>query len=703
MTTPRWDSQPMRVRDRYPSAISRYSFGIALLGAPLLLLVPVLHYSLTTPFSLIDDYIYDGHLRELLIFNDVERFLSYLHRNFVSSEIKRFRPLWELANGFALAAYGDNALLHHLSRWLLHFSSVAMFVSAVAIVLRPERNGIRTADHTLTHSSQSPQIAATLIPIALMVHIWVFSPNSPVSRLQPQEVHTVFFLGLCNWMAARLLVESAAVSAVRAYLTRTIFYFGCLGLACSKEVNIGMTACLLLFQLALLLRRNRPRLEIMGSILLFSITAIGAIRIYVASRNAGVGYGRRLTDVDIYDNISSIVVGLFQSETSVLIVAAFLGLGIALSFFVVRRLHQCGLDGKLVFLGLLFSEGAALFLALCLSHGVALRYWYPLVPLWAVAMAFSAYFVISAASRRSRTAARVAKSGLLVFVGFYIACNYSDFLFQTVLQHSAGTLERATVREVTRLIEGTEPVWIERTGDEHNDKLIGHFNHGGFLLDDATHLVYTERPLVYTERPHMLSYYYKVSRSAPITPGTLVWTAESRRSYAPFSIASAVATLLQGGEQHLSRDAGVMPLDGYRWNIYRLVGEMRPRLIEAEFDVYFDRRRRSLLYVKRPCAPQDAETRFYLHVVAQDEREFPAERARRRFDESFYFKFKNWGSRRQGRVDGVDGDCVAQVKLPSYAIHAISTGRVVPHMRLIRPQRYDFYERTRSAATDTRE
>ena len=666
----------MRVRHRHPG-FSRCSFQIAFLGAPLLLLVPAIYYSLTTPFSLIDDYMYGKQWREFLIFNDAESFLSWLHRNFVSSEIRRFRPIWELANGFALAVYGGDALLHHLSRWLLHFSSVAMFVSAVATVLRTERDGTRTADLALAHSSQLRQL---LIPIALMVHIWLFFPNSPVSRLQPQEVHTVFFLGLCNWMAALLLVEPAAVSTVRVYLTRAIFILGCLGLSCSKEVNVGMTACLLLFQLVLLLRRKRfRRLEIAGSTLLFAITAFGAIRVYAASRHAGVGYGRRLTEIDIYDNISSTVVGLLQGQTSPLIVATFLGLGIALSFFVVRRLCQRGLDGRLVFLGLLFVEGAALLLMLCLSHGVVLRYWYPLVPLWAVAMAFSAYFVISAASRRSMTAARIARVGLLVFVGFYIACNYSNFLFQTVSQHSAGKLDRATVAEVTRLIEGAEPVWIETTGGEHEDKLAGHFKLGSFLsvLEVKPHLVYTEQPL-------MPSYYYKVSRSAPATPGTLVWAAESRRSYAPFSIASTIATFLQGGEQHLSRDAGVMPLDGYRWNIYRLAGEARPRLIKAEFDVYFDRRTRSLLYLKSPCAPADVDARFYLHIVAQDdEREFREERSRRRFDESFYFKFKNWGSR-------VDGDCVAQVKLPSYAIHRISTGRVVPGA--IRAKPFSFVE-----------
>ena len=118
-------------------------------------------------------------------------------------------------------------------------------------------------------------------------------------------------------------------------------------------------------------------------------------------------------------------------------------------------------------------------------------------------------------------------------------------------------------------------------------------------------------------------------------------------------------------------------------------------IIEAEFDVYFNRRVRSLHYVRSPCAPADVDARFYLHVVAQDAG-VPNERSRRRFDDSFYFKFKNWG----WGGDRVDGDCVAHVKLPSYAIDSISTGRVVPSTGLILAKHYDFYETDADARSD---
>ena len=655
-----------------------------LLGAPLLLLTPAIYYSLTTPFSLLDDYLYGANLREVLVFKDVGSFLDWAQRNFLSSEIWRFRPFWELANGFALAAYGKTPLLHHLSRWILHLASVAMFVSAVAIVIGADRNGASTKANGFAHSSQA------LVPIALMVYIWLFFPNSPVSRLQPQEVHTVFFLGLCNWMAALLLVEPATASAARAYLTRVLLCLGCLGISWSKEVNVGIAACPFLFQLALLFwRSRRARLEIASSLLLFSISALAALRVYAASRNAGVGYGEVFGTADFVSNVKSVLGGLLQGRTSMLFTACFMGLGITLCIFVARRWRQRGLDCKLLFLAFMSVQFVTLFLALCLSYDVALRYWYPLIPLLATSMALASYSIVGAASGKSKATARVTKISLVAFIGLYIACNYSNFLFQTIVQHSAGTLEQRTIEEVTHLLKDDQPVWIVRTGDEYEDKLIGHFNEGSFFTILEAH-----HDLVFTWKPTALPYYYEISRSMPAEPSTLVWSADNRRSYELFSMASAVAAFLQGGEPYLSRDAGVASFHRYRWSIYRVAGEDRPRIIGAEFDIYFDRPTRSLIYVKSPCAAEDAHVRFYLHVAAQDRRDYSTERSKRLGVEELGFHLKDKGGR-------VGDDCIAHVKLPSYAIYSLSTGRVDPERGRIWSEDFFFYE-GRGDATGTR-
>ena len=642
---------------------SRYALQIALLTAPLLLLMPAFYYSLTTPFSLIDDYIYGDDLANFLIFKDADRFSNWLHRNFLSSEISRFRPFWELANGFALTVYGTQPSLHHLSRWVLHLASVAMFVLAWTTVMRPKRRSKGGAK--AWRFKYSP---ALLMPIALMAHIWLFFPNSPVSRLQPQEIQTVLFLGLCNWMVALMLVEPAATSLVRAGLARTLLCLGCLGLSWSKEVNVGFAASFLLFQLALLLwRRRRIGLEIAISLLLFAIVVFAASRVYVASRYAGVGYGEDFTASVLWANVKPIAGGLLQGRTSAPITASFIGLGLALAFFAIKRLRERGLDGQLFFLALLLIQGAAMFLALCSSYDVALRYWYPLIPLLSTAMAFAAYFLIGAAARRSEATARTVEMCLSVFIVFYIACNYSNFLFQTISQHSFGSLEQRLLQEVTRLLEEGEPVLIERTGDEYEDRLIGHFNEGSF-----TTALESRRHFVHTEVPAVLPYYFHVARSAPTTPAVLTWSADNRRTYDVFSVAAAVAGFLQGGEPRLSLDAGVASFDRYRWGIYRVTGEDRPLLADAAFDIYFDRRTRSLLYVKSPCDATDADKYFYLHVVPQGKRNYVVERSKPPTFSHLGFRF---GDRIRNGKGVAGGDCVAEVKLPNHAIYSISTGR----------------------------
>ena len=48
-----------------------------------------------------------------------------------------------------------------------------------------------------------------LLPVGMLAYLWLFFPNVPAARLGPQEVYTVFFLGLCAWMGALLLTGSS--------------------------------------------------------------------------------------------------------------------------------------------------------------------------------------------------------------------------------------------------------------------------------------------------------------------------------------------------------------------------------------------------------------------------------------------------------------------------------------------------------------
>ena len=85
----------------------------------------------------------------------------------------------------------------------------------------------------------------------------------------------------------------------------------------------------------------------------------------------------------------------------------------------------------------------------------------------------------------------------------------------------------------------------------------------------------------------------------------------------------------------------------------------------SEFDLYFDRG--SLTYLKAPCAPDDVEAPFFLHLYARREEDLPPASAGLDF-ENRDFRFGP-----EGLI--LDGKCVATVRLPAYPIGRIRTGQ----------------------------
>ena len=112
------------------------------------------------------------------------------------------------------------------------------------------------------------------------------------------------------------------------------------------------------------------------------------------------------------------------------------------------------------------------------------------------------------------------------------------------------------------------------------------------------------------------------------------------------------------------------------WSIVRVV--QGPKLVSAypsivsrepiarsEFDLYVDDGK--IYYVKEPCAIEDTQVGFFLHVVPADLNDLPEARREYGFD-NLDFRFD---------VRGVhfDGKCAASVGLPQYAIARITTGQ----------------------------
>ena len=88
-------------------------------------------------------------------------------------------------------------------------------------------------------------------------------------------------------------------------------------------------------------------------------------------------------------------------------------------------------------------------------------------------------------------------------------------------------------------------------------------------------------------------------------------------------------------------------------------------IVRSEFDVYADGGR--LIYHKSQCRPQDAESKFLLHVVPYNVEDLFQDRQESSFN-NLDFDFKWLGA-------FLDGDCLIIAPLPDYPIASIRTGQ----------------------------
>ena len=410
----------------------------------MLFFLPTLYYSLTTPFSLIDDV------------TELSRYATFFSAEGTRLHPDRYRPFWDFYNGVTWTVFGPVPWLHHLARWLMVAGAVFAFTAAFSAFPSAAPAGPGAASAFLR-----------LLPRALLVWLWVFFPNQPAARLAPHEVNTVFFLGLCTWMTARLLVRrdrggGGAEKPGSARLTHGLFVLGFFGLVWSKEPNLGVALWMLVFYCAPLLR-GMDRWRIAGGL---AMTAGFAHTAWVVSRLVDAqGYGTAsVTPTLFMDNAAWIAAGLFQVATSPVITVGLAVLSALLPVFAaVRAGLRMSFNSELLFVLFLLGQFASLYLVLCTSWTPALRYWYSLVPVFTTLLAFSAKFLLEFLAQPVRAAARPAgrlipgrlpaACALAGFVVFFIGCNYSNVLLQTVVQHRARNTEKALLAEITRLLD----------------------------------------------------------------------------------------------------------------------------------------------------------------------------------------------------------------------------------------------------------
>ena len=135
------------------------------------------------------------------------------------------------------------------------------------------------------------------------------------------------------------------------------------------------------------------------------------------------------------------------------------------------------------------------------------------------------------------------------------------------------------------------------------------------------------------------------------------------------------------GQFHPAGDAASWRT-AFRLDVERLRNALRALRREAPsargaFDLFYvprhvrrDSRRGALRYVREPCAWDDVQRRFFLHVVPDAAAALPRERWRSGFA-NMDFEFGEHGAL-------VDGACVATVELPDYGIARMRTGQFEP-------------------------
>ena len=94
-------------------------------------------------------------------------------------------------------------------------------------------------------------------------------------------------------------------------------------------------------------------------------------------------------------------------------------------------------------------------------------------------------------------------------------------------------------------------------------------------------------------------------------------------------------------------------------------GDFGQPLARSRYDIYLNEN--ILIYFKRPCAEEDTQAKFFLHIFPIAARDLPAARREHGFEnEDFQFDIRGKAS---------DGRCVAIAPLPDYPIRRIRTGQ----------------------------
>ena len=558
--------------------------GGILLVMPGLLFLPALHYTLTTPFALIDDYAMSKVLMGIM--DSREEFFRWLTDLTYRDGEYRHRPFWEFYNAATWHVLGPVPWLHHLVRWVIHFGAVFAFGAALLSFMpgRKGRDGVGVWG------------IGRLLPLATLAYLWIFFPNQPAARLAPPGVYMALFLGLCTWMTALMLLRAGKEERRRsALLVHGVFYLSCVGLAWSRESNAAPLLWLVICYYGVLLidaaRRNRceqspvqvgesrsagvvrmlqrvSRWKALGGLLLILLFVYSASQVIEGYLQGG-HYVPQLTPELFIRNVVWICYGLFQIGTSPAITVGLLLLELPLALIVVKRTVKMEFSSEIIFALFLAGQFVVLYLALSISAVQNLRYWYIIIPVFTMLLAFSVKFGLEFLEdgRDERLAKFIRRPfkavpprplaawALSGFIAFFICCNYYNFLYQTVVQHSIRNDEAELLAAVAGLHNRGEYVQVPLDPGRHKETLVG-----------ITEYFEAFRPRFYGEE-------YDIHRNPPEESGRPYYTVrlvdevsgDLTEDHRLLAYARDVSRVLQLGAPYLVRDGAVVVV---RWEIH---------------------------------------------------------------------------------------------------------------------------------------
>ena len=540
----------------------------------ILLYFPFLYYVSSIPYAFSHD-LYD--VSSIDILDSWDSFYGYIFSMLTPTASGRFRPFHDLYNAVMWKAFGLTLWLHVTARFILYFG--AIYASTAAFLCLFLQSGIM--------NNQSRKIGIRIcsaahltLPIVVLIGIWLFFPNNPAVRPGPQEVYTVFFLSVCNYMIACALVRDGERRTT--FKDYCIFCLSFSGLCWSKEVNIAPALCIGLFYGTLLLRQG----QVLRSVPLALVFSWTLLKVYLASTITGIGYEQTTTADMFIQNSVNLFQHLFLLETSYQITSVFLiFIVLSLSYAVVKIAKKRRLDRQSSFVFLLLGEGGSMYLMLCCTWNAtnALRYWYPLIPILTMLFAIGSKFFLDVARGYSKAFIYASTLFQISFVLYFVSINYYNFLWQAAVYIRTYQIDKSFILEVDRLASEGHCVQVERKGEFRVEMLLNYFHEfrpryyedkgyevrDGRSPDEVQKLTYSS-PLRRSVPPCQPDRPYQVVEYQDLPDLDVHAVFDDRgNDYKLLSWSSKIARALQQAPPYLRQDAGTFDLSHYRWIIYR--------------------------------------------------------------------------------------------------------------------------------------